>query len=172
MSSFPLPIRVAAGLAAVTVEEAKRLPGQLLGLPVTVVSQALQVSMRVQQQVTELAIKGDETLSALRGTEQQPEWATFDEDEQPGPAGGDAAGGTGAAEPAPGPVTDLGEPSALGDDLAVLPEYDQMSLPQLRGKLRGFSESELVVLLEHEQQHARRPDFERMLSNRLERLRQ
>lgn len=167
MSSFPLPIRVAAGLATVTVEEAKRLPGQLLGLPVTVVSQALQVSMRVQQQVTELAIKGDETLSALSGTEQQPEWATFDEDEQPA-----AADGADAAEPRPGPVTDLGGPSAVGDDLAVLPEYDQMSLPQLRGRLRGFSESELVALLEHERRHAQRPDFERMLSNRLERLRQ
>lgn len=167
MSSFPLPIRVAAGLAAVTVEEAKRLPGQLLGLPVTVVSQALQVSMRVQQQVTELAIKGDETLSVLSGTEQQPEWATFDEDEQPA-----AADGADAAESRPGPVTDLGEPSTVGDDLAVLPGYDQMSLPQLRGRLRGFSESELVALLEHERQHAQRPDFERMLSNRLERLRQ
>jgi hypothetical protein len=44
------------------------------------VSQALQLSMRVQQQVTELAIKGDDALSTLRPAEEAPEWATFDED--------------------------------------------------------------------------------------------
>lgn len=175
MSSFPFPIRVAAGLAAVTVDQTRRLPGQLLGLPVTVVSQALQCSMRVQQQVTELAIRGDAALEALRGTEEQPAWATFDEDapsdgatadEDAGPATRPAA----EAEP-PGPITDLGEQPAVADDLSVLPEYDQMSLPQLRGRLRGFSEAELTALLEHERQHARRPDFLRMLENRLERLR-
>jgi hypothetical protein len=45
------------------------------------VSQALQLSMRVQQQVTELAIKGDDALATLRSPEESPAWATFDEDE-------------------------------------------------------------------------------------------
>lgn len=162
MSSYPLPIRIAAGLAAVTADQTRRLPGQLLGLPVTVVSQALQASMRVQQQITELAIRGDEALDSLRGAEEQPDWATFDEDEPPEPA----------ADARPGPITDLGENPAVDDDLSVLPEFDQLSLPQLRGRLRGFSESELIVLLEHEEQHGQRPEFLRMLANRLERLRQ
>jgi len=80
MKSIPLPVRVAAGLAATAVEQALTLPAKLAGLPVTVASQALQVSMRVQQQVTELAIRGDEVLSSLSPVEENPEWATFDED--------------------------------------------------------------------------------------------
>ncbi|APU18886.1 lipid droplet-associated protein [Actinoalloteichus sp. GBA129-24] len=80
MTNLPLPVRLAAGLAVTAVEQARRLPEQLAGLPVTVVSQALALSMRVQQQVTELAIKGDEALSGLRTPEENPEWATFDED--------------------------------------------------------------------------------------------
>jgi len=80
MKSLPLPVRVAAGLAVTAVEQARTLPAKIAGLPVTVASQALQVSMRVQQQVTELAIRGDEVLSGLRPVEETPEWATFDED--------------------------------------------------------------------------------------------
>src|SRR6266496_3791273 len=80
MKSLPLPLRVAAGLAATAVEHARDLPAKLAGFPVTVASQALQMSMRVQQQVTELAIKGDEVLAGLRPVEETPAWATFDED--------------------------------------------------------------------------------------------
>ena len=39
--------------------------------------------MRVQQKVTELAIKGDRVLGTLRPVEETPSWATFDEDEPP-----------------------------------------------------------------------------------------
>jgi hypothetical protein len=80
MKPLPLPVRVAAGLAVTAVDRARHLPEKLAGLPVTMVSQALQLSMRVQQQVTELAIKGDDALSTLRPAEESPEWATFDED--------------------------------------------------------------------------------------------
>jgi len=80
MKSLPLPVRVAAGLAVTAVEQARTLPAKIAGLPVTVASQALQVSMRVQQQVTELAIRGDEVLAGLSPVEETPEWATFDED--------------------------------------------------------------------------------------------
>jgi hypothetical protein len=80
MKPLPLPVRVAAGLAVTAVDRARHLPEKLAGLPVTMVSQALQLSMRLQQQVTELAIKGDDALSTLRPAEESPEWATFDED--------------------------------------------------------------------------------------------
>src|ERR1044072_1512582 len=79
MKSLPLPVRVAAGLAVTAVEQARTPPAKLAGLPVTVASQALQVSMRVQQQVTELAIRGDEVLARLRPVEETPEWPTLDE---------------------------------------------------------------------------------------------
>src|SRR3954466_8509560 len=83
MKPLPLPVRIAAGLAVTAVERARLLPQQLAGLPVTVVSEALQLSMRLQQQVTELAIKGDDVLAGMRPPEDEPEWATFDEDGGP-----------------------------------------------------------------------------------------
>src|SRR2546421_8062280 len=100
MKPFPLPLRVAAGLAVITAERVRELPRQLAGLPVTVVSQVLQASMRVQQQVTELAIKGDNALSSLRPIEDTPSWATFDEDSEPVPP----------ARPNLSPVADVPEP--------------------------------------------------------------
>lgn len=150
MRSLPLPVRVAAGVAATAVEQARALPGHLVGLPVTMASEALQLSMRIQQQVTELAIKGDTALAGFRRAEEQPSWATFDEDETEEPAE---------------------EPEVLSSELDVLPDYDNLTLPQLRGKLRAFGPDELERLLAHEQAHGRRPEFVRMLSNRLERLR-
>ncbi len=80
MKPLPLPLRLAAGLVATAVEQARELPRHVVELPVTAVSQALQVSMRLQQRVTELAIKGDRALGVLRPVEEKPSWATFDED--------------------------------------------------------------------------------------------
>src|SRR5215468_7698747 len=80
MSPLPLPIRLAAGLAAVALERARKLPQDVTEWPMTAVSQALQTWMRVQQHITELAIKGDEALAALREPEEDPPWAVFDED--------------------------------------------------------------------------------------------
>jgi hypothetical protein len=148
MRSFPLPVRVAAGLAVTAAECGRRLPSYVLGLPITVASQALQVSMRLQQQVTELAIKGDEALGGWRTAEDQPEWATFDEDQS------------------------TEQDTATEDDVPGVPaDYDNLTLPQLRGRLRRFSASELVAMLDYERAHAGRPEFLRMLSNRLDKLR-
>lgn len=80
MSQMPLPVRVAAGLAAVAMERARKLPQDVTEWPMTAVSTALQLSMRVQQRITELAIKGDEALAGLRQPEEEPPWAVFDED--------------------------------------------------------------------------------------------
>lgn len=81
MKPLPLPVRLAAGIVALAVEQARDLPRLVVEFPVTAVSQALQASMRVQQKVTEVAIKGDRALGALRPVEEKPSWATFDEDE-------------------------------------------------------------------------------------------
>lgn len=78
--SLPLPVRVAAGIVVTVTERARALPQTLTSMPVSVASHVLQTSMRVQQQITELAIKGDDVLSAFRPVEEAPEWATFDED--------------------------------------------------------------------------------------------
>ncbi len=228
MKPFPLPLRVAAGLAVTTAERVRELPRQLAGLPVTVASQVLQASMRVQQHVTELAIKGDNALSSLRPVEDTPSWATFDEDAElsdvPSP------------RPNLAPVADVPEPRSeinghvpsaaeleaeLGDPWAAeeralaeehadgefdseaedeprrkpqpgtpkvdkkvksetprtsaagyegpagLTGYDQLTLPQLRARLRQLSIDQLETILEYERTHADRSSFTGMLARRI-----
>lgn len=232
MRSLPLPLRVVAGLAATAVEQARDLPAKLAGLPVTVASQALQMSMRVQQHVTELAIKGDEVLSVLRPVEETPDWATFDEDLAPeaesdlpraapfdqvvdngedddlpeiadldlptngnghvaSPESRAAVGLAGlgrdlgsAAETAPDPWAleeralaeeteerTAPEPVSPPEPGATLPaglaNYDDLSLPQLRARLRRFSTADLEALLAHERTHRNRPEFVGMLTRRI-----
>ena len=83
MKPLPFPVRIAAGLVATAVEQARDLPRVVLEFPVTAVSQALQASMRVKQKVTELAIKGDRLLGTPLPVEEQSSSATFDKDEPP-----------------------------------------------------------------------------------------
>ncbi len=215
MSPLPLPIRVAAGLAAAGVDQARRLPQQIAGLPVTAVSRVLQASMRAQQRITELAIRGDEVLSLLTPAQETPSWATFDEDldvRVPPPQGGVATATTtespdevaGTLENVPtrarpgedgakprGETTQQPEPAQPGPvqpgpvqsgpvqsgpvqsgpaeagTKPPLPGYDEMTLPQLRARLRTLSEQQLQQLLEYERAHADRAAFVTMLTNRI-----
>lgn len=228
MKHFPFPVRVAAGLAASTADTVRDLPKHLTELPVTVASQVLQTSMRVQQHVTELAIKGDDALAAFRGVEDEPNWATFDEDDDPAAASawaesdvpGSAAtfddpwdaesqalgeehedGEFDAADTrigsAGGPVAAAGADTAgAGDATAASPrrgdtggttattggtasegstssgpagvsDYDNLSLPELRSRLRSFSSAELEQLLDYERGNENRPSFTGMLSRRI-----
>ncbi|WP_219414840.1 lipid droplet-associated protein [Pseudonocardia nigra] len=215
MSPLPLPVRVAAGLVATAVEQARDLPRHVVEFPVTAVSQALQASMRVQQKVTDLAIKGDRALGALRPVEDEPSWATFD-DEVAEPSGNGSntvtklrpqAARRAAEEPpaAPEPVVVDEEPPAVerpeaepledravevaaevtavaaegvepertgAEDAAatgpnVLPGYRELTIPQLRGRLRHLDVEDLRALLEWETTHDNRAPFVTMLSNRI-----
>lgn len=236
MKSIPLPLRLAAGLAVSAAERARDLPRQITGLPVTVASQLLQFSMRVQQQVTELAIKGDEALSGLYPVEETPSWATFDEelayeeetfgargrygspfdradDELDDPADSDELDAADLALPEPryssnghgGPAHALpdhdapsdpweAEQEAIAEEIPAvaeaeaaeargdaagapaagphwLPNYAELSLPQLRARLRTFSPDQLAELLDHERAHADRDEFTGMLTRRIETVR-
>ncbi|PXY21187.1 lipid droplet-associated protein [Prauserella muralis] len=231
MKHLPFPLRVAAGIAVTTAERVRDLPKQLTELPVTVASQVLQASMRVQQQVTELAIKGDDALSALRPAEEEPSWATFDEDIEPdlaAPAGVNGSHPGAAAQaaaprplapepPAPPEPPAQAEPSALpepaatkepaepladdSDDPWVAEEralaeehsegefdspgspadgsapggitgYDELTLPQVRARLRRLTLTQLEELLAYEREHANRPAFTGMLTRRIGNVRQ
>jgi hypothetical protein len=185
MKPLPLPLRVAAGLAVTAAERARELPKDLLGLPVTVVSHVLQVSMRLQQQVTELAIKGDEALASLRPVEEAPGWATFDEDIAPAE---EAPANNNGHRPA-AVLKDVSDPweqeeRALAEDHTEgefdseaepeavvgpigLANYDELTLPQLRARLRRFSLEQLEELLAYERSHANRPSFVGMLTRRI-----
>jgi len=207
MSHVPLPVRVAMGLVVTAVEQARKLPEQLADLPVTAASRAVQAGMRVQQRVTELAIKGDQVFSLFRPVEDTPTWARFDEDEEPQRPGTEAGAGTAgesgkagdcaAVVPGPGAghgavASETGEvdeadvayaltsphstatgarPGAASLTPSALPEYDELSLAQLRGKLRGLSLPQLANLLEYEHLHQDRPAFVTLLSNRISTVR-
>ena len=90
---IPPPLRAAAGLAALTIDAARKVPQQLVGLPVLAVSSALQASLKAQQTYAGLIARGDEVLGQLRRREDAP-WARFDDDEPAGarpPSAFDAA---------------------------------------------------------------------------------
>jgi hypothetical protein len=168
MKSLPLPVRLAAGLAVTALEQARKLPEQLTGLPVTVVSQALQISMRVQQQVTELAIKGDEALAMLRPAgEDTPEWATFDEDETDEAEDTNDPFAADPFEPDPEDETDSWLDEEEDDAPTFLPGYAEMTLPQLRSRMRRLSLDELEELIGYEREHADRPEFVATLTRRI-----
>ncbi|HEX5401994.1 MAG TPA: lipid droplet-associated protein [Pseudonocardiaceae bacterium] len=199
MKPLPLPVRVAAGLAVTAVDRARHLPERLAGLPVTMVSQALQLSMRLQQQMTELAIKGDDALSTLRPGQESPEWATFDEDgaEDRYDASTVKRSRFDAADVDADAATN-GEPVAAGDPWAAeeramlheldnaapaedepdddagpaaLADYAELTLPQVRARMRRLSIDELAELVEFERAHDDRPAFVGMLTRRIGTLR-
>jgi len=192
MKPLPLPVRVAAGLAVTAVDRARHLPEKLAELPVTMVSQALQLSMRLQQQMTELAIKGDGALATLRPVEESPEWATFDEDATT--SGYDASNGrngtrsrfetTELDDSADADTTDAGEPvdpwsaeeSVIQRELdnappSALPAYPDLTMPQLRARMRRLTVDELSELIDYERSHDDRPEFVGMLTRRIGTLR-
>jgi len=130
MKPLPMPIRIAAGLVATAFEEVQELPRKITELPVTAVSQALQASMRLQQRVTELAIKGDRALGALRPVPETPTWARFDEDDElPPPRNGLSNGLRAVDTPRPPKVTPVRilpapEPEDFLDEDDVFAEDD------------------------------------------------
>src|SRR3954465_5665087 len=77
---IPEVVRAAAGLAATVLDEARKLPETLPGLPVRIIGVAMQHAMKVQQQYAGLVARGDELFTGLRG-ENEPGLATFDDDE-------------------------------------------------------------------------------------------
>ncbi|GAC51407.1 MULTISPECIES: lipid droplet-associated protein [Gordonia] len=87
MHRAPYPARIAAGLIVTALEETRKLPALFVTLPMTAVSQTLQAGMRAQQNIAELAIKGDAVLEMIFDKpSEQPEWARFDEDDVETPA--------------------------------------------------------------------------------------
>ena len=79
---IPEVVRAAAGLAATVLDEARKLPETLPGIPVRVIGLAMQQAMKVQQQYAGLVARGDELFTGLRGAS-EPGLATFDDDVEP-----------------------------------------------------------------------------------------
>ncbi|MFF0817440.1 lipid droplet-associated protein [Rhodococcus sp. NPDC003318] len=184
----PFAARVAAGIAVTLVEEVQKLPATAAALPMTAVSQVLQTGMHVQQTVTALAIKGDEALAVFfPQTQEQPAWATFDDDVAPAPAprNGNAPDDR-TAESAPANqgrfalysmapagedgedgADDVGAPTGPRPEIAEYLDYDNLTLAQLRARLRTLSVDELTALLDYENRTRARAPFQTMLGNRI-----
>ena len=81
MATAPYGVRLLVGAAVTAIEETRKLPQTILMYPMTVASQVAHLVMKMQQDVADLVNKGDETLDQLfPPKDEQPEWATFDED--------------------------------------------------------------------------------------------
>ena len=88
MAIAPYGVRLLVGAAVTAIEETRRLPQTILMYPMTVASTVAQIVMKVQQDLADLAIKGDSALESIfPPKEEKPDWATFDEDLEPEEAG-------------------------------------------------------------------------------------
>ena len=183
MSSAPYGVRLLVGVAATAIEETRKLPQTILMYPMTLASQLAHIVMKVQQDVADLVIKGDETLEALfPPKDEQPEWATFDEDEDDS---ADAAAGTGErAErmtegrfalysvgdpPDPETPDETAEPGVPAPRIAGDIDYDALTLAQLRARLQSLSVGDLEQLLAYEETTKARAPFQTLLANRITR---
>lgn len=190
MTRVPFAARVAAGVAVTVVEEARKLPKTTVMFPMTVVSEVLASSMRFQQQVTALAIKGDQVFASLPlvGTpdQEQPSWAVFEEDtagtegdvdipdhdspdrDAPPASGRFALYSTPPAESSAATATKAA-PADTADrpDIIDLVDYDTLALAQLRARLRTLSLDDLETLREYESDSLHRAPFLTMLENRI-----
>ena len=188
------------GAATIAVEETIKLPKTILMYPMTLASQAAHIVMRFQQNLAELVIKGDSTLEHIfPPKEEQPEWATFDEDLTDG-ADGPAervALGIDAVDPErraegrfalytapdegvtadtptqPVAVKRRTKPAARSDVVAPAVaeelDYESLTLAQLRARLPSLDVEELEALLAYEEATKARAPFQTLLANRITR---
>jgi len=151
---IPPPLRAAAGLAALTIDAARKVPQQLVGLPVLAVSTALQASLKAQQTYAGLIARGDEVLGQLRRREDAP-WARFDDDEPAGarpPSAFDAApdpteAADGVAETADG-VADALAAEDLADALTAESVEEAALVEEVELDLDPDRDADVVELAE------------------------
>jgi hypothetical protein len=251
---IPEVVRAAAGLAAIVLDETRKLPETLPGLPVRVIGLAMQQAMKVQQHYAGLVARGDELFTGLRG-EDEPGLATFDDDLDTAPPSttgfrnsafdradapaptveevhldapetdelldelaidemveqaptldetadvattADVLTADGTVESVDATVTDEGvaapeaapeatpeaveeaapetpaeapgAPSTTAPTTAPIDGYDDFSIAQLRGRMRGYALSTLAELVAYEEATKARAPYLSMLRNRLEKV--
>jgi len=87
MATAPYGVRLLVGAAVTAIEETLKLPQTIAMYPMTLASNLAQVAMKLQQDLADLAIKGDSALEGLfPPKDEHPDWATFDEDDADNPA--------------------------------------------------------------------------------------
>ena len=183
MATAPYGVRLLIGAAVTAIEETRKLPQTILMYPMTIASQVAHFVMKVQQDFADLVIKGDEALDHLfPPKEEQPEWATFDEDLEDGERAKPSIDGerltegrfalfTGGepdnVDPTPAKATN----SAGTDppDIVAELDYESLTLAQLRARLSSLRVHDLEALLAYEDATKSRAPFQTLLSNRITR---
>lgn len=193
MPTAPYGIRLLIGAAVTALEETRRLPQTILMYPMTFASTLAQLVMKMQQDLADLAIKGDAALDTLFPPKlEQAEWATFDEDQadDPGTHRADdksaSANGNGSRRTegrfALYSVDRIDTPLGAADDdgmktpaeaerpaIAEELDYESLTLAQLRARLQSLNVSELEALLGYEEASKARAPFQTLLANRITR---
>ncbi|AFM18769.1 hypothetical protein Mycch_4047 [Mycolicibacterium chubuense NBB4] len=191
MATAPYGVRLLVGAAVTAIEETRKLPQTILMYPMTLASHIAQLVMKVQQDVAVLVIKGDETLETIfPPRDEQPEWATFDEDLGGGPGGGDVvelpvrdgermtegrfalfSGEPDTATVSSARDTDANSGSGTSDAPEIVAEidYESLTLAQLRARLTSLRVSDLEALLAYEESNKGRAPFQTLLANRITR---
>ena len=183
MATAPYGVRLLVGAAATAIEETRKLPQTILMYPMTVMSQVAHLVMKVQQDLADLVIKGDETLDAMfPPKDEQPEWATFDEDiddnEEPRTAtdgerrteGRFALFTGGEPDTADSkPVNDANSANTDPPDIVEELDYESLTLAQLRARLSSLRVADLEALLSYEGATKSRAPFQTLLANRITR---
>ena len=185
MATAPYGVRLLVGAAVTAIEETRKLPQTILMYPMTVASTVAHIVMKMQQDLADLVIKGDAALENIfPPKDEQPDWATFDED-----VAGDRRDGPRARRRAPhrGPVRAvLGDrrgrdqgprrtPPSVATTTASAPEiaeeldYESLTLAQLRARLQSLSVADLEALLAYEEASKARAPFQTLLANRITR---
>lgn len=183
MATAPYGVRLLVGAAVTAIEETRKIPQTILTYPMTVVSQLAHLVMKMQQDVADLVIKGDETLDSLfPPKDEQPEWATFDEDLEDAPAkpvgeGERLTEGRFALFTGGEPESDKtsqAEPivrttSESVPEIVEELEYESLTLAQLRARLGTLKVNDLEALLAYEEASKARAPFQTLISNRITR---
>ncbi|MGZ5397695.1 MAG: lipid droplet-associated protein [Mycobacterium sp.] len=183
MATAPYGVRLLVGAAVTAIEETRKIPQTILMYPMTVVSQLAHLVMKMQQDVADLVIKGDETLESLfPPKDEQPEWATFDEDLDDAPStpvvDGERltegrfalfTGGVPEADNTTEPAPTARSTSASAPEIAEELEYESLTLAQLRARLTTLRVADLEALLAYEDATKARAPFQTLLSNRITR---
>ena len=184
MATVPYGVRLLVGAAVTALEETRKLPQTIVMYPMTVASQVAQMVMKVQQDVADLVNKGDETLDQLfPSKDEQPDWATFDEDLDDGDGDSDAGAPHNGERLTEGrfALYSTGEPDGYEDEPAPTAStmavpgvvadlgYESLTLAQLRARLPQLKVPELEALLAHEESTRARAPFQTLLANRITR---
>jgi hypothetical protein len=144
---IPPPLRAAAGLAALAIDSARKVPNQLVGLPVLAVSTALQASLKAQQAYAGLVARGDEVLGQLRSRPDAP-WARFDDDEPAGARPPSAFDAVPEPEEAADGLADVLAAEDLADMLTAEAAEEAVLIDEVDRDLDPDMEADVVPLAE------------------------